>query len=258
MKCLFTFWSLLFVSFTLSGVAQSRTVTRDLPEPPRPSWMESDAGLKTVVSLDASSTPLREAFAALTDGQIEALMQQGSVALPDLAFSPEAQGVLQKFPDPPAGTSRKISPPDRSKPGAVLRLAREGDSDTTGVYLLGVNPENGTYCPRSFIFDTQRQYTGLLDTEEMQLPPLEKQGPVIDLLAHRQSQASSNPGYMTLEMALGLLAQESGLNLYAEVFPRWPIPVDQTKGTPEKLLTLSICWGRCNGVYPMQIFPTAP
>ena len=375
MKRLFTVWSLLFVSFTLSGAAQSRTVTRELPEPPRPSWMESDAGMKTVVSLDASSKPLRnvlaslsrryeihvqaeqalgdyrvsvhardqslsrvmgrlqdlfghgtqsprscewarvveggkqpvyylrrtrhgvdeeeallgvprqtclrwlkelqsylrlprekqaqfqaecpclqanirtggldgplrpvrEAFAALADDQIAALMQQGTVDLPDLAFSPEAQGVLEKYPDPPAGTLRKISPPDRSTPGATLRLERESDSDTTGVYLLDVFPHNNTYCPRGFIFDTQRQYTGLLDTEEMQLPPIEKQGPVIDLLAHWQRQASTNPSSMPLETALRLIAQESGLNLYAEVFPRWPVPIEQTKGTPENLLTL--------------------
>ncbi|MCW3098229.1 MAG: hypothetical protein JWL77_3847, partial [Chthonomonadaceae bacterium] len=375
LKCLFTVWSLVLVSFTLSGVAQSRTFTRELPEPPRPSWMASDAGLQTLVSLDASSKPLRnvlaslshryeihlqaeqaladyrvclhardqplnrimgrlqdlfghgtqaprscewarvvegvkqpvyylrrtrhgideeealldaprqtclrwmkdlqsylrlpkeeqakfqtecpclqgsirngdldgdarplrEAFSALADGQIEALMQQGSVDLPGLVFSPEAQGVLEAFPEPPAGTPKRSSSPDRSTPGAGLRLEGDLNSDTTGVFLLSVNPRNGTYWPFRYIFDTQRQYTGLLDTEEMLLPPIEKQGPVIDLLAHRQSQASSNPASMSLEKALGLIAQESGLTIYAEVFPRLPIPVDQTKGTPEQLLTL--------------------
>ncbi|MCW3096384.1 MAG: hypothetical protein JWL77_2002, partial [Chthonomonadaceae bacterium] len=375
MKCLFTFWSLVLVSFTLSGVAQSRTVTRDLSEPPRPSWMVSDAGLQTVVSLDVSGKPLRnvlanlsrqyeiniqpeqaladyrvclharnqplnkimgrlqdlfghgtqaprscewarvvegakqpvyylrrtrhgideeealldtprqtclrwmkefqrylrlpkeeqakfqaecpclratirngdldgdvrplgEAFAALADGQIEALMENGSVDLPGLVFSPEAQGVLKEFPEPPPGIPKTFSSPDRSTPGAGLRLEGDTDCDKTGAYFLRVGPHNGTYCTRSFIFDTQRQYTGLLDTEEMLLPPIEKQGPVIDLLAHRQSQDSTNPVSMSLEKALGLLAQESGLNLYTEVFPRWPIPVDQTKGTPEQLLTL--------------------
>jgi hypothetical protein len=188
--------------------------------------------------LSDEARPLGEAFAALADGQIEALMQQGSVDLPGLVFSPEAQGVLQKFPDPPPGAPKRIPLPGQSTSGAILRLESESESDTTGVFLLSVGPHNGTYCTRSFIFDTQRQYTGLLDTEEMQLPPIEKQGPVVDLLAHRQSQASTNPTSMSLETALGLLAKESGLNLYAEVFPRWPIPVDQTKGTPEKLLTL--------------------
>ncbi len=375
MKRLFVVWSFLFVSLTLSGISQSRIVVREFPEPPRLSWMASDAGLQTLVSLDASRKPLRdvlaslsrryevpiraeqaledyriclhaknqplrtlmgrlqdlfghgtqsprscewirtteeskqpvyylrrtrhgideeealldvprqtclrwlkelknytrlpkeeqakfqaecpclqanirtggldglarplyEAFAALADGQIEALMQQGSVDLPDLAFTSEAQGVLEKLPDPPAGVPKKFPSPGQSTSGAMLRLEREGDSDTTGVYLLSVNPHNNTYCTRSFIFDTQRQYTGLLDTEEMQLSPIEKQGPAMDILAHWQSQASTNTSSMPLETALRLIAHESGLTIYAEVFPRWPVPIEQTKGTQEKLLTL--------------------
>jgi hypothetical protein len=379
MKYLFAVWSLLFVSFTMQSMSQPRTVTRELPEPPRPSWMESDKELQALVSLDVSFMPLHdvlvgisrqykvniqaerelgdyrvslhaknqpvnrimgrlqdlfghgtlpnrsyewsridegakqpvyylrrnrraieeeealldvprqtclrwlkelqsylrlskeeqakfqaecpclqasirngeglldgdirplgEAFAALTDGQVETLMQQGSIDLPNLAFSPEAQGALQKIPDPPAGTPTRSSSSGQASSGAVLRLEREGESDTSGVYFLSVNPHNNTYCTRSFIFDTQRQLTGLLDTEEMQLPPKEKQGPVMDLLAHRQSQTSGNSSSLSLETALRLLAEEAGIDIYAEVFPRWPIQVDQTKGTPEQLLTL-IC-----------------
>jgi hypothetical protein len=184
--------------------------------------------------LDGDGLPLREAFSVLTDDQIEALMQQGSVSLPNLVFSSEAQGKLEDSPLP-AGTPKRN---DRSTPGVVLRLEGDINSDTTGVFFLRVNPQNGMYWPFAYIFDTQRQYTGLLDTEEMQLPPTEKQGPIIDLLAHRQNKASNKPVNMSLQTALGLLAHESGLSVYAEVFPRWPIPVEQTKGTPEQLLTL--------------------
>lgn len=180
-------------------------------------------------AFDGESRPLGEAFSALTDSQIDDLVRDGQIELPGFTFSPEAEAVLQSYGNIPPG------PP--SKP-IVVQLENAAEEDASGTFFLHVLPGNKSYCSRSFVFDTLRQLTGHLDDQEMQLPPPKRQGPVIDLMAHVKSISANGVPKMPLEKALGLLARESDSSIYAELFPKWPIPIEQTPGTPEQLLNV--------------------
>lgn len=198
-------------------------------------------------------SPVSEAVKALTDAQLETLQQQGSVDLADLRFSDQARQTLipstQNF-----GVAAFPRRTDFDVPGAVLRLQQDEATDTSGNFSLGVYPHMPASCSISFNLDTQHQLYPFFDTQEMQIPVREKPGKTVDILLHAPKQTTGTPLSMPFESVVALLAKEAQINVYGEMFPRRPVQLDHTTGTPEEILTYACayagyCWRRVGGDY---------
>jgi hypothetical protein len=180
------------------------------------------------------NAPLREVVAALSTSQLETLADKGSVTLPAFAFSAEAKKYLEEMPPPDDERLKKQHLNNANAPGITLSFQPEIDSDLSGVFLLHLSPHGNLHWPYAFPFDTLRQAAWATDTDELQLPPPEKQKPLIRL-PRKASDAVST--ILSFEQIIALIAREAQLTLYAELFPRRPITLPALQGTPEELLT---------------------
>jgi hypothetical protein len=176
--------------------------------------------------------PSVEAIAALTDAQIDELVANRQVAVPQLKLSDAALAYLKQVVPSDIG----IAPinTSNSQGPTVLNLEQEQNSQLRGVFAVKMS---APWCPLSITLDTMRQlpiqYADEISTQKA------GEGPQIDLFAHADSVASRSH-LCSLSQALSLLAQEAGITLYAETFPKPEQNLLGTKGNLESLLAM-IC-----------------
>ncbi|HZO89308.1 MAG TPA: hypothetical protein VFB38_13325 [Chthonomonadaceae bacterium] len=196
--------------------------------------------------------PVGEAIASLTDAQIEELITNGQVELPQFAPSIGAINkmrttALESGISPKAGEN---APPS----GAMLRFdSTEGWIEGAFTIMLSFRSGFPTYYPSGYGLDTLSVMPTQEDMQALEEAQQKENGPEVDLLAHEQVVPDKEP-VMSLAAALELLAREAKLRIYAEVFlkSRQTLPV--TRGKPEYLLS-QICrvfqcdWRKIGGDY---------
>lgn len=181
--------------------------------------------------------PLGEAFTALTDQQFSSLQRDGHVDLRGLSFSDGAKSVLVQLPSPRPAATVRPDPLGDSQSGAELRIERSGDNETSSVFYMSVIPHDGTYCQRSFVFDTLRQLTGHLDAAEMKVLTAPEGTATIQPFPRQNPATNKELSDLPFETILDRIAEDSGSTLVAESFPKWPIRIDLHNGTVQELLT---------------------
>ena len=192
--------------------------------------------------------PVAAAVKSLNDDQITALLEQGSVDVPQLLLPQKLIGELQeqdqkqrqRFAESAAqhGFAVPSTPSENTTPsGPMLSLNSDGNYKE-GLFNLMLAFHSGSprRYPIGFAFDTFNLLSDPLEDEALERAQKMEQHPSIDLLAHSQ-QPQGKVAAMSLNAALNLLHDESGVTIFSEYFPKEMQVLRVTSGKPEYLLS---------------------
>jgi hypothetical protein len=227
----------------------------DLPEEKRKDFKTDFPFLKRCVKkslpLEQSDTGyVLEPMAALTEDQIETLLDKGVVNAPQYTPSSALVQLLRQRDQEDSNPGQK---PSEAPPGQVQMFIQRGilnGEPTLGVhYQKGYNPITKSMLP------LDPHNTDLYEDFEADVQEAGKRenAPEVNLFAHLDVPVGTNP-QMSLTSALDLFAKETKRPVYAEIFITRKQWIQYPKGKPEYVLsrlcrTFSCEWRKINGDY---------
>lgn len=189
--------------------------------------------------------PVGEAVAALTDGQIEALINDGHVGLPDFSLSPAALASIK------SGEPKGIGDAPQSSNFSLRAGMSGGEGEFEIMLRYGANSQKE--YSTGFNLDTLDIQPSEWDEEAIRDAERREAGPVVDLTGDEKGPPVPLVK-ISLTEALSLLAKEAKIPLFSEIYIKDPGELRFTRGKPEYLLT-RICkafgcdWRKVDGDY---------
>jgi hypothetical protein len=193
--------------------------------------------------------PVGEAVGVLSDEQIEALVRNNTVNVPNFQPSATALAAIRNEEPKKGGATQQASPEPTDFSLYIERLGGDGEFDI----LLRYRTNERREYPIAFGLDTLNLRPGEWDEEAIVEAERKEVGLVVDLMAHEQAP----PGKIartSLISALALFVREAKIPLFSEIYITDPHELRYTQGKPEYLLT-RICkefgceWCKVGGAY---------
>lgn len=227
----------------------------NLPEEKRKDFKTDFTFLKQCVqkslSLEQSDTGyVLEPMAALTEDQIETLLDNGLVNAPQYTPSDALVQLLRRRDQEDLYLGQK---PSDAPPGQVQMFIQRGILNEEP--FLGVHYQKGYNPIKKMMLPLDPHNTDLYEDVEADVQEASKRenAPEVNLFAHLDVPVGATP-QMSLASALDLFAKETKRPVYAEIFFTRKQWIQYPKGKPEYLLTrlcrtFSCEWRKINGDY---------
>lgn len=213
-----------------------------LPEEKKKTFQTDCPCLKTYVKhaqegKSNEDLPYLELFRTFSDEDIQTLANTRRLVKENFSFSKEA---AQLFVDTSAG-NQSASVPSTNQitnsssaslyiQGGMLPVGR-------GVFDMVVSKGNA-YNPSGFVFDTLKQMPTIWTEQESLSISNQDSYSKINLKKVLQGKVTKQ-NTVSFEEVISAIGQLSGIELYAEIFIKHRIRLDEMQGTPEQLLSVS-------------------